>query len=85
MTARKTVQKTTATKATATKAVLTPEQLEQAKMAKICEGLPTKSAKIRALNAKGYTRSQIKDHLGILYQHVRNVLITPLTGKPAAQ
>ncbi len=41
--------------------------------------LPTKSAKIRYLDAKGWTRSEIKDKLKIRYQHVRNVLITPVT------
>lgn len=38
----------------------------------------TVSAKIRALDAAGYTRSQIANFLGKRYQHVRNVLITPL-------
>lgn len=38
----------------------------------------SKSAAIRDLNAKGYTRSQIAKMLNIRYQHVRNVLITPL-------
>ena len=42
--------------------------------------LPTKSAKIRALAAKGLSRSEIAKGLGIRYQHVRNVLITPLVG-----
>lgn len=40
--------------------------------------LPTKSAKIRALNKAGRTRSEIAKILGIRYQHVRNVLIQPL-------
>ena len=42
-----------------------------------------KSPVIRALHANGYTRTQIKNAMGIRYQHVRNVLITPLTGKSA--
>lgn len=42
--------------------------------------LPTKSAKIRALAAAGLSRSEIAKGLGIRYQHVRNVLITPLVG-----
>ncbi len=46
-------------------------------------GLTTKSAKIRAMNADGHTRSEIAAALGILYQHVRNVLTQPLK-KPAA-
>jgi len=46
--------------------------------------LPNTSARIRALAADGYTRSQtvkiFKQHFGrdILYQHVRNVLIQPV-------
>lgn len=36
--------------------------------------LPTKSAKIRALAAKGYARARIAEALRIRYQHVRNVL-----------
>lgn len=46
--------------------------------------LPTKSAWIRHLNSLGKTRSEIvkiiTEHQGkpILYQHVRNVLITPI-------
>ena len=40
--------------------------------------LPTKSAKIRALDAEGWSRSDIARALDIRYQHVRNVLVTPL-------
>jgi hypothetical protein len=40
-------------------------------------GLPTKSAKIRALDKIGVTRSEIANYLNIRYQHVRNVLIGP--------
>lgn len=40
--------------------------------------LPTKSAKIRAMDNDGLTRSEIAKALDIRYQHVRNVLITPL-------
>lgn len=42
------------------------------------EGLPTKSSKIRFLNNKGLSRGLIAKTLGIRYQHVRNVLITPI-------
>lgn len=35
--------------------------------------LKTKSAKIRWLTSLGYSRRQIADFLGILYQHVRNI------------
>ena len=41
-------------------------------------GLPTTSARIRYLTSLDWTRSQIKDELHILYQHVRNVQITPV-------
>ena len=38
----------------------------------------TKSAAIRALATEGKTRGEIAKLLNIRYQHVRNVLITPL-------
>lgn len=44
-------------------------------------GLGTKSAKIRYLDGLGWSRGEIAAKLDIRYQHVRNVLITPLTGK----
>jgi AbrB family looped-hinge helix DNA binding protein len=44
-------------------------------MSQVTQGLPTKSAKIRALNDSGFSRQQIADFLGIRYQHVRNVLL----------
>ena len=40
--------------------------------------LPTKSAKIRAMNADGFSRSAIAHNLGVIYQHVRNVLTQPM-------
>ena len=40
--------------------------------------LPTKSAMIRAMTADGFSRSEVARSLGIRYQHVRNVLVTPL-------
>jgi len=40
--------------------------------------LPTKSAKIRYLNSMDWSRGDIARYLGIRYQHVRNVLITPV-------
>lgn len=45
-------------------------------MDEVVVGLQTKSAKIRALDSAGYTRSQIADFLGVSYQHVRQVLVT---------
>ena len=38
----------------------------------------TKSAAIRDLTSKGFSRSEIAKVMNIRYQHVRNVLITPL-------
>ena len=40
--------------------------------------LPTKSARIRFLFEQGMSRGAIAKVLGIRYQHVRNVLITPV-------
>lgn len=40
--------------------------------------LPTTSSKIRFLTSLNWTRSQISKELNILYQHVRNVQITPV-------
>lgn len=40
--------------------------------------LITKSAKIRALAAMDWSRGEIASALQIRYQHVRNVLVTPL-------
>ena len=44
----------------------------------------TKSAKIRYLASCNMKVSEIAKTLGIIYQHARNVLKTPLKGKPAA-
>lgn len=49
--------------------------MNNADMAAIADGLPTKSAKIRALGAAGYARADIARFLDIRYQHVRNVLV----------
>lgn len=51
-----------------------PEEYRRS-MDRIADGLPTKSAKILALGAAGYSRSEIARYLGIRYQHVRNVLV----------
>lgn len=42
------------------------------------KGWKTKSDTIRGLWALNYSRSAIANFMGIRYQHVRNVLITPL-------
>ncbi len=51
----------------------------------IQEDHETKSSAIRYLNTQGYERKHIAKFMGIRYQHVRNVLVTPLKGdiKPA--
>ncbi len=38
----------------------------------------TKSGIIRYLNAQGYKNGPISKYMGIRFQHVRNVLVTPL-------
>ncbi len=55
-------------------------------MSAVAHGLPTKAAKIRALDAAGYARADIARFLEIRYQHVRNVLLrgTPKTAQGAA-
>lgn len=51
------------------------QQTSTEKMAAISQGLPTTSAKIRALGAAGFSRADIARFLGKRYQHVRNVLV----------
>lgn len=43
--------------------------------------LPTKSSKIREMYKDGISKVEISKRLNIRYQHVRNVLITPLSSK----
>ena len=50
--------------------------MDQHQIDGITSGLKTKSDKIRALNAAGVSRADIGRHLGIRYQHVRNVLVS---------
>ena len=52
-------------------------QLNKSQRTKLV-ALPTTSARIRYLTGLDWTRSQISKELGILYQHVRNVQITPI-------
>ena len=54
-------------------------------MKRIVEGLPTISAKIRALDAAGYLRADIARFLGKRYQHVRNVLVRSQPKSEAAR
>lgn len=44
-------------------------------MGRIVEGISTTAEKIQALYQRGYSRTEIKDFLGIRYQYVRNVLV----------
>ncbi len=53
-----------------------------AEMSRIVKDLPSKSAKIRALDAAGCKRADIARFLGIRYQFVRNVLVN---GPPKAE
>lgn len=48
------------------------------KIKKHCDSLPTTSAKIRYLTSEGYSRGEVARLLDIRYQHVRNVLVTPV-------
>lgn len=66
-----------ATETKPTKIELTETQQE------VLTGLTSTSAKIRWLASEGYKNGPISSLLGIRYQHVRNVLTTPL--KRAAQ
>lgn len=50
--------------------------VDRLSMQDVATGLPTKSAKIRALDGEGYSRSKIAKFLDIKYQHVRNVLVS---------
>lgn len=52
----------------------------------VTRGLKTTSAKIRALAQANYPRVDISRHLGLSYQHVRNVLVgSGLTEAPRVQ
>lgn len=44
----------------------------------------TKSGAIRALLAQGKTRGEVAKMLGVIYQHVRNVAITPIKNPKVA-
>jgi AbrB family looped-hinge helix DNA binding protein len=48
-------------------------------MDEVANGLPSKSAKMRALDERGYSRSQIAQFLDVRYQFVRNVLVQAAT------
>lgn len=51
---------------------------KEVRINKHLETLTTTSSKIRYLLSEGLTRSQVSKKLNIIYQHVRNVEITPI-------
>jgi len=63
----------------------TAETVAEVKIASVeeldAQGFKTTAAKIRHLSAQGMARGAIAKHLGIRYQWVRNVLITPIGAK----
>lgn len=61
-----------------TKKVKTAEQKVQQVQEYDLSGCETTSSKIRKLTELGMSRGQVAKHLNIRYQHVRNVLITPI-------
>lgn len=66
------------TKPETTEAPKTATKPEVRVIPKAINSLPTKSAKIRALSAEGWEKGQIAKAMGIIYQHVYNVLAQPL-------
>lgn len=55
-----------------------PTQVEDLSYEALLLRLKTKSAVIRYLASIGWERARIAKHMGILYQHVRNVLTKPV-------
>jgi hypothetical protein len=60
-----------------------PRQLAQVVQSRnrVLKKAGSKSEVIRQLAAEGWSRVEIANFLGIRYQHVRAVLLTPLTSK----
>lgn len=58
--------------------ILKPAQTNQFDSKKFISEQGSKSQAIRTLTSQGKTRSEIAKMLNIRYQHVRNVLITPV-------
>lgn len=56
---------------------MSEKKLSKAQKTKLGK-LPTTSARIRYLDSLGWSRGAIAKELGKRYQHVRNVLITPV-------
>lgn len=63
---------------TKTKAAVATEVASTFDAAAYIKECGTKSAAIRKLTAEGKDRGEVAKLLGIRYQHVRNVLITPI-------
>lgn len=57
---------------------VTEPETNEAVAIEIPAALTTMSSKIRFLDSKGLSRGQIAKTLGIRYQWVRNVLVTPI-------
>jgi hypothetical protein len=75
------VQPTTDTTAANAPAVQQPAPSTPAYDKAKLDAYKTKSEKIRYLDSCGFKRGQIAKELNIIYQHVRNVLVTPLKAK----
>jgi hypothetical protein len=73
----KTETKPGQTKAFSTKA----EAYHKKGLTKLLEEFKTKSALIRKMHAEGIETGEISRATGIRYQHVRNVLITPVSAQ----
>lgn len=58
---------------------MTKQEISKMTKLQIIEAFGNKSKAIRALDKQGFSRGEISKLLEIRYQHVRNVLITPLT------
>jgi hypothetical protein len=56
-------------------------EAERRRMAALADPLATKAARIRALDAAGFTRQAIATFLEIRYQHVRNALVNRPAGE----
>ena len=60
------------TRSTIMTSTTTKSQLNKSQQSKL-SGLPSKSAKIRYLTSLSWTRRQIADKVGVIYQFVYNV------------
>ena len=58
-------------------------ELEKYDYPKLLEDLQTKSNVIRFLASRKFSRTEIAKFTGLRYQHVRNVLLMPMTKSPS--